>query len=196
MVPEAKIVPVKRDRKICGETVAIQPLLVDPDTKGIQYVVLSLEGIDHESPEVPEDTVLFANQDCAFHPRVKGAVVGQRLELVNKDPMLHNTHLRLGKRTFVNVAQVIGGRPILKKLQDAGIMRITCDKHKFMEGFLLTFDHPYFAVTNALGEFAIRNVPPGRWKLTIWHQTLGALETQVTVSPAKDTILDMAYPDQ
>ena len=69
-------------------------------TQGIEYVVLSLEGIDHESPEIPEDTVLFANQDCAFHPRVNGAVVGQRLELVNKDPMLHNTHFRIGKRTF------------------------------------------------------------------------------------------------
>jgi len=187
---------VKRDQKVCGKTVAYQPLLVDPDSRGIQFVVLSLEGIDQAFPEQSEETVTFANKDCAFQPRVTGAMLGQQVKLLNKDPMLHNTHIRLGKRTFVNVAQVVGGRPIIKQIKDVGVMRVSCDKHKFMEGFLLAFNHPYFSVTNELGEYEISDVPPGSWKLTIWHQTLGTLETRVMVSSTKETVLDMAYPDQ
>ena len=186
---------VKRDQKVCGKTVPYQPLLVDSESGGVNYVVLSLEGIEHTLPKNSEEVVTFTNKDCAFSPRVTGAVLGQRLQLLNEDPMLHNTHIRLGKRTFVNVAQVVGGRPIVKRIHDAGLMRVSCDKHKFMEAFLLTFNHPYFAVTNEFGEYEFSNVPPGNWTLTIWHQTLGTLKTEVIVSGDKDTVLNMAYPE-
>ena len=186
---------VKRDQKVCGKTFPYQPLLVDADSGGVHYVVLSLEGIEHTLPKVSEEVVTFINKDCAFHPRVTGAIVGQQLQLLNKDPMLHNTHIRLGKRTFINVAQVVGGRPIVKRIRDAGVMRVSCDKHKFMEGFLLTFDHPYFAVTNEFGEYEFPNVPSGNWTLRIWHQTLGTLKTEVLLSGDKDTVLNMAYPE-
>lgn len=194
-VPKAKVLVVKRDKNICGETVSYQPLLVDATTRGLQFVVLSLEGIAYSGQQDSEETVTFSNKDCTFQPRVKGAMLGQQLELVNKDPMLHNTHIRLGKRTFVNVAQVVGGRPIVKRIHDPGIMRVSCDKHKFMEGYLLAFAHPYFSVTNEIGEYELRDVPVGSWTLTIWHQTLGTLKTPVTVSADTETVLDMAYPE-
>jgi len=186
---------VKRDPNICGKTITYQPLLVDETSRGIQYVVLSLEGIDHPRPQHSEEVVTFTNKDCSFQPRVQGARLGQPLQLINKDPMLHNTHIRFGKRTFVNVAQVVGGHPILKRIRDVGIMRVNCDKHKFMQGYLLTFDHRYFAVTNKFGEYELPEVPPGNWTLRIWHQTLGTLKTEVIVSGGQDKVLDMAYPE-
>ena len=84
---------------------------------------------------------------------------------------------------------------IARRIRDAGVMRVSCDKHKFMEGFLLTFDHPYFAVTNEFGEYEFPNVPSGNWTLRIWHQTLGTLKTEVLLSGDKDTVLNMAYPE-
>ncbi|MEC4674815.1 MAG: carboxypeptidase regulatory-like domain-containing protein [Nitrospirota bacterium] len=194
-VSPAKKLVVKRDPNICGKTITYQPLLVDEASRGMRYVVLSLEGIDYPRPQDSEEMVTFANKDCSFQPRVQGAMLGQLLQLINKDPMLHNTHIRLEKRTFVNVAQVVGGRPIVKRLQDAGIMRVNCDKHKFMQGYLLTFDHRYFAVTNEFGEYELPDVPAGNWTLRIWHQTLGTLKTEVIVSGDKDTVLNMAYPE-
>ena len=195
-VPPPKILPVKRDQNICGKTFSYQPLLVDESSGGVQYVVLSLEGLPAPPGRESEELATFVNKDCAFHPRVRGAEVGQKLQLLNKDPMLHNTHIRLGKRTFINVAQVVGGRPITKQLRDVGVMRVSCDKHKFMEGFLLAFDHPYFSVTNERGEYTLTQIPSGTWTLTIWHQTLGTLETRVVISPGKELKLDMAFPER
>jgi len=34
----------------------------------------------------------------------------------------------------------------------------------------VVIDGPYFAVTNAAGEFAIRDVPTGRYQLSLWHE--------------------------
>ena len=138
--------------------------------------------------------VILTNKDCAFKPRVDTITVGQTLILRNDDPMLHNTHIRNGKRTFVNVAQVVGGRQIEKLVKAPGLLNVKCDKHKFMQGYLVAFDHPYFAITNKTGQFRIVDVPPGRWTITVWHETLGSLTASVMVPDRGTMSVNMEFP--
>jgi hypothetical protein len=42
-------------------------------------------------------------------------------------------------------------------------------------------DHPYFAVTGEDGSFSLKNVPPGDYTVTVWHEKLGTKEMKVTV---------------
>ena len=42
-------------------------------------------------------------------------------------------------------------------------------------------DHPFYAVTNPAGEFVLNNVPPGKFVLQVWHETLGRTSKEVTV---------------
>jgi hypothetical protein len=60
-------------------------------------------------------------------------------------------------------------------LRRPGTLKLRCDAgHTWMSAYVHVFDHPYFAVTDARGQFAIdtRALPPGRYTLEYWHEPL------------------------
>ena len=48
---------------------------------------------------------------------------------------------------------------------------------------------PFYAVTGASGEFALNNVPPGKYTLRVWQETLGTLTKDVTVGDTDATVV-------
>jgi hypothetical protein len=53
-----------------------------------------------------------------------------------------------------------------------------------MESWALAIDNPYFAITDASGQFTITDVPPGTYRLVAWHPQAGPMASQtVTVEP-------------
>jgi len=47
-------------------------------------------------------------------------------------------------------------------------------------------EHPFYVVTGPNGEFALDNLPPGKYTLRIWQELLGTVTRDVTVGD-KDT---------
>ncbi len=45
-----------------------------------------------------------------------------------------------------------------------------------MSAFVVVTEHPYHSVTDIFGEHEIRDVPPGTYRLKVWHETLGTQE--------------------
>ena len=60
------------------------------------------------------------------------------------------------------------------------LVRLRCDVHPWMAGWLVVVEHPYAAVTDAEGRFTIADVPPGAYTLAVWHERLGRTERPVT----------------
>ena len=172
---------VTRDIQYCGTTVTNETLLVDRSSKGIAAVVVSLEGVTKGKAFPAEKRLLLENQGCRFSPRVHAMAVGSLIEINNADPVLHNTHIRKGNATFLNVALPPEGKPIRKPLAEAAHLDVRCDAHHFMRASLHVFPHPYFTVTDQTGLFEISHVPPGTYSLKLWHETLGFVEKPVTV---------------
>jgi carboxypeptidase family protein len=111
------------------------------------------------------------------------------LDVVNTDPVLHNTHGYYGKRTAFNLALPNKGQRIPVELQRAGTVRVDCDAHGWMEGWIYVVDNPYYAVTGADGKFSIGDVPPGDYKLVIAQPYVGVVEQAVTVKGGEPTKL-------
>ena len=196
-VPLPQVIEVERNPEICGTSQSIQRLTVDPASGGVKDTVVSLVLQDRpvmsatdERSSIPTVT----NRTCAFHPRVGMAKAGDLLETRNEDPVMHNTHIYEDKRTFLNVAFVAGGKPVQKKVRKPGLLRLTCDVHLFMQGYVMVVDHDFVATTDALGRFSIAGVPPGKQEISIWHETLGALTKQVTVPPQGELSVTFQYP--
>ena len=60
------------------------------------------------------------------------------------------------------------------------------------------FDHPYFAVTNAKGEFEIKDVPAGsELVLCVWHESMdpsslkGAKKENITLKAGETPVKDI-----
>jgi hypothetical protein len=188
-LPKPKPLPVHRDSAFCGKTMPHEGLQVDGSSREVGGVVVSLEGVAKGKP-LEEQTLLFENRTCRFLPRVNAVAAGSLLVISNADPIMHNTHVRKDSRfgvTVVNVAQPPGSKDIRKHLHESGLLDIRCDAHAFMYASIHVFEHPYFAVTNESGRFELTHVPPGTYRLKVWHETLGVRERTVVV-PGKDSV--------
>ena len=176
-----QIVEVTRDVLVCGKTATIRTVVVNRETGGLVGAVVSIDGIPIPTTESLLPPVVIANTHCSFSPRLVVGRVGQQLVLRNDDPILHNTHLTLDTRTFMNIALVPAGRPVGKPLTKPGVYQVKCDVHNFMTAAVLAFHHPFFSVTDETGAFRISHLPPGDHVVTIWHKTLGTFQQRITI---------------
>jgi hypothetical protein len=108
---------------------------------------------------------------------------GSDLEIVNSDPVLHNTHGFLDKLTVFNLAMPNQDQRIKKPLKRPGIVRVECDAHGWMLGWVYVADNPYYAITGKDGSFILKDVPPGTYTLVAWQEYAGVVERPVTVKP-------------
>jgi plastocyanin len=178
-IPKDETVEVTRNQPFCGQTLPQEKYVISAKG-GVKNVTVTITDMPKGKP-VPATEVVVDNRKCAFHPHVQVGVTGQTLKLRNDDPMLHNAHLYLDKKTLFNVALPIQGGEIAKSLDKTGLIRIGCDVHSWMKGYLQVADHPYITVTDEEGNFSMTDVPPGSYDLTFWHEAFGARQRQVTV---------------
>ena len=133
----------------------------------------------------PAKPAVIDNKKCSFVPESQIVAPGP-IEIVNSDPVLHNTHGFYGKRTAFNVALPNQGQRVTKDLPRSGLVRVECDEHGHMHATVYVADHPYHAVTGADGAFTIKDVPPGNYTLVVYQRHTGPIETPVAVK-AKET---------
>ncbi|TMA17499.1 MAG: DUF2012 domain-containing protein [Deltaproteobacteria bacterium] len=178
-VTTRKIVPTK-DSETCGG-IREEPLIVVGPDKGVQGAIVYLKDVQKgKELAKPAKNPEINNLNCNFDPHVQAIPVGS-LVVVNSDPVLHNTHGFLGKQTVFNQAMPTKGMHIEKPIRKPGMMRIECDVHGWMLGWVYAAEHPYYAVTKKDGTFSIPDVPPGSYTLVAWQEATDPAEVPVTV---------------
>ena len=147
-------------------------------------VVVHINGLPATAP--PAEKASLSQDDCMYRPRVQGVVDGQKLEIRNGDPVLHNIHTYEGARTLFNVAQVPGTPNIEKTFTQNGVMlKFKCDVHQWMTGYIWVQNNGWFAVSDKDGKFEIKDVPVGTWDIEAWHERFGTKTGKVTVVKGK-----------
>nr|WP_234894245.1 hypothetical protein [Sinorhizobium fredii] len=188
-VPTQKIIPTK-DVEVCGDP-REEPLIRVGANQAVESAVVYLvEVASGKDWPAAGKTPELDNEKCRFVPEVQVIAPGP-LDVVNSDPMLHNTHGYYGKRTAFNLALPNQGQRIPTELPRPGTVRIDCDAHGWMEGWIYVVDNPYYAVTGADGKFSITDIPPGDYKLVAVQPFIGPMEVSVSVEGGKATKLDI-----
>jgi hypothetical protein len=59
-----------------------------------------------------------------------------------------------------------------------------------MEGHVYVVETPYYAVSAKDGSYEIKNVPPGKYTLKIWHEKLKGQDVAVEVSDKGNATVD------
>jgi plastocyanin len=184
--------PVFKHAEVCGAGVPDDRLVVGPGG-GVRYAVVSVEGVRGGKAPERDVTLALDSHGCRFEPHVQVAEVGQWLELRNSDPILHNADARLGPETLFNVA-LPPARRMRKPLARPGLVALTCDvRHTWMSAFIAVSAHPYHTVTDAYGAYEIGELPPGTYRLRVWHEELGTVERSLTIAAGERATVDVSY---
>jgi plastocyanin len=143
---------------------------------------------------VPGEAVKLDQKGCRYIPHVVSMMVGQRLEAANSDAFLHNVHTLPAKNPETNVPQagIDPGKP-LNPVKVAERFRVKCDVHPWMSAWVVAVDHPFHSVTGEDGYFALSRLPPGKYTLTAWHETLGEQTRQVTVKQGEPVEVEFTF---
>jgi plastocyanin len=189
-VPARQTVPVTIDQYLCGNEKLADDLQVSANRE-IRNAVVWLDNPPAGAAfPARAEKVELDQKGCSFIPRVVIVAVGGTVDFLNSDRLLHNIHATPKLNVSFNRTQPMG-RTIPITFGRPEIVRISCDLHSWMAAWVVVAAHPFYAVTGADGQFVLDNLPPGQYKLQIWHERLGTTQASVTVGeqqPAQVTV--------
>src|SRR5215470_14921742 len=158
------LVKITKDQDYCGETLPNETYLIDPNG-GLKNVVVFLESASTTQAGDPQKLNVIENTGCRYAPRILAMQKGERLRVRNADPKLHIPHSYLNEKTVFMLSLPFRNTTLdaTQKIRHPGIMKLVCDTHAWMLGYVHVFDHPFFAVTDERGTFSIVNIPAGTY---------------------------------
>ncbi len=149
-------------------------------------VVVSLEPISSPAPALKPTRAKMIQKDKAFTPHILPIAAGTTVDFPNFDPIFHNAFSNYDGQIF-DVGLYPPGATRSVRFSRAGVVRIFCNIHAHMSAVIVVLPSPWFAVTSPSGAFEIPNVPPGQYRLRIFHEratpaTLDSLSRELTLS--------------
>ena len=165
---------VNKDTEKCGTEAVVEKVVVGGN-KGLSNAVVSVPGAKGAS----KAKAVLDQHGCKFVPHVVVMQPGE-LEIKNSDDILHNLHTYSTANPAINKAQPKFKKTMTEKLEKPEFVKVTCDVHSWMLGWVAVV--PGLAgVTDKDGVVKIENVPAGKQKVEVWHETLGKQEKEVEV---------------
>lgn len=195
-----KLRPIKMDADpICltKHGGPVQPdflVLGDGNTLGNVFVRV-VSGVPKKDYPAPTEAAVLDQKGCMYHPHVLGVMVNQPVDILNPDGTLHNVHAVAEVNQEFNIAMPKFRKKITRTFTKPEVMvKMKCDVHPWMAGFVAVMEHPYFAVSDAAnGEFMIENLPAGDYEIEAWHEKLGTQKTKVSVAEGDTKELSFTF---
>ncbi|HXE52348.1 MAG TPA: carboxypeptidase regulatory-like domain-containing protein [Tepidisphaeraceae bacterium] len=196
--------PVERrpiDLSICPQCMRILPgplyddsLIVNQDGS-LQNVIVSItNGLGPHEHYPPGDPVVLDQKYCTFEPHVVVAMVGSRMTVRNSDPLVHSTHaINSTSVPAFNFAMPGVTERTLDPFRNGDTFQVHCDLHPWMRAWVCVMPNPYYDLTRGAGTYTIRDLPPGTYQLTAWHEVLGTMHKEVTITGGEPAVVDFTF---
>jgi hypothetical protein len=166
---------------------------------GFQDVVVAVQNVARGKP-FPRKELLIGIKDCEFRPFISVVRDGETMSFLNHDDVIHDIQTysivadQRGDRIFDRAA--LPNSLLSKAITLPGkskIVWIQCGKHSFMQSWSYGVDNPYYAITGPDGRFSIKDLPPGRYRVTAWHPFMKLREEAVDLSPNSREKIDFEF---
>ncbi len=152
--------------------------------------VVWVDAIPGKTYPAPEKPYTMDQKGLQFQPHVLVVPVGATVDFHNSDNVAHNVFwpsIGGDKKLGHNLGTWPQGQSKSWKFTHPGVVPLLCNVHPEMSGFLVVTPTPYSAETDASGNFTIKDVPDGSYKVSAWHEGSKEQTKPVTVSSGKGT---------
>jgi plastocyanin len=153
--------------------------------------VVYVEAVAGKTFPAPTQAVVIDQKGLMFMPHITAVQQGTSVEFLNSDSVAHNvfwTSVGGNKKLGHNLGTWPKGQKKAFKFDDPGAVPLLCNVHPEMSAYIVVSPTPYFATTDASGNYKIENVPDGSYSVTAWHE--GAKNKSNPVKVAGDTAAD------
>lgn len=177
----------------CGTSKRSPRLLVSPEGGVANAVVWLQAATDAQAPAV---TAAMDQQACEFVPHVLLVSRGSTVTIGSSDPILHNLRIFREAQMLMHEWQQPAPQPnaISWRFDEAGRFLVRCGVHAWMSAWVIVAEHPYYALSDADGNFTIPQAPPGGSTLRVWHEALGEQRQSVVVNDNTASIV-IRFPE-
>jgi plastocyanin len=164
--------------------------------KPTEDVVVSIEGIPAEqvTARISAMKTKMAQMDqknMKFIPRVLPVLVGTSVDFPNRDSNWHNLYSTSEAKKF-DLGLYAPGKSRSATFDKPGVVKILCNVHPNMEGYIVVKEHPFFSRTDAKGNYQISGVPLGTYRVEVWHPELGTRQASVELV-SEGEVLDINF---
>ncbi len=159
---------------VAAGRIAGRIIIVEKDNKpspDLGDAVLYLEGAATPATAARPVTVEIAITDKVYAPHVVVVPVGSTVRFPNHDPFKHNVFSVSEPNSF-DLGLYGRGEAQSYTFEHPGLVRVYCNVHPRMVAYVLVMANRYYAQPGTDGGFAIDNVPPGRYRLHVWHERI------------------------
>lgn len=162
---------------------AVDVTVLDAKGAGVPDAVVSLLRTDAPNAPAAPGRVEIAQQDQEFLPYVTVVPVGTEVEFPNRDDIQHHIYSLSRAKRFEKPLYAPGAHETVV-FDQPGVVTLGCNIHDWMVAYVVVVPTPHHAKTDAAGAARVE-VPPGRYRLEVWHPRLAAPESrEVEAGPA------------
>jgi len=174
--PKTVTVPADKAGDCHHDKISSEELVVDPATKGIKWAMVRIMGVKAAPPATPFAEATVDQKGCSFTPHVVIVAPGINLNVLNPDKVAHNFHTtpldatNPGYNRMMTPADEKATLKGEKYFAEAEVIKIQCDVHPWMNGFIVCHDPRFAAITDEKGNFEIKGVPAGKYDVSVFHE--------------------------
>lgn len=140
--------------------------VADQANKGIVDAVVY--AIPTTLPKKAPAPAEIAQVNRAFSPIVTVVQTGAAVSFPNRDTVRHQVYSFSPAKTFeLKLYAGVPAEPVI--FDKPGLVAIGCNIHDGMVAYVMVVDTPYFSKTIAGGDTRIVGLPPGDYKVSVWH---------------------------
>lgn len=154
------------------------------------HVIVYLEG---EQGSAAPTHAQMEQQNRRFAPDLVVIPAGSSVSFPNFDPIFHNV-FSLSKAKSFDLGNYSKGQTRMVTFLKAGIVAVYCHLHPNMAGTIVVTPNRWGVRVDATGQYALTDVPPGKYTVVAWHKTGGTFRKTIEVTSAKDAVADFFVP--
>jgi plastocyanin len=130
---------------------------------------------DGRLPPASKSVEVVDQVDKEFVPYVKAIRAGSYVRFPNKDNIRHHVYSFSPARAFeLPLYKGTPSQPVL--FDKPGVVKLGCNIHDWMVGYLYVTEAPYFGKSARDGRVDLDDLPAGRYRVRVWHPRMEGSE--------------------